>query len=300
MGTSHAPPDRPDYDQPLKRMLAQASQGFVELIAPGLIWQSELPSELPAATRRADIVWKVARADGRIGILHVELQTKVEKGIVKRVVEYGFRIWLREEIGVQSILVLLRSAKTVPQSPLVVHWMEDEDELFRFNFRVVRLWEVPRERVLATADYALWPLSGLMAGTTVENTLDVAARIAEVPIPRSVQSELIDTLALLSSVNLPLDAILDAIRRHPSMEDIFLESSLGQYLIQQGREEGREEGQRQMARGMAQVALEGRFGPLNADVLAAVNAADEAVLRDIVAHIGTDSMEQVRKRLGVG
>jgi hypothetical protein len=61
-------------------------------------------------------------------------------------------------------------------------------------------------------------------------------------------------------------------------------------------EKGQEEGRRQMVR----AALEGRFGTLSEDLLAALNAADEATLRDVVAHIGTDSLEQARARLGLG
>jgi predicted transposase YdaD len=87
------------------------------------------------------------------------------------------------------------------------------------------------------------------------------------------------------------------------MDEILQESSYAQYLLQrgraEGREEGREEGQREMAGRMAQLALEGRFGTLSEDLLAAVRMADEAVLREIVAHIGTDSLQQVRQRLGM-
>jgi predicted transposase YdaD len=111
---------------------------------------------------------------------------------------------------------------------------------------------------------------------------------------------------LLAGVNLPLDAIVEAIRRRPMLDEIFEESSVAQWLIErgrkegseQGRDEGREEGRRQMARDMARMALESRFGTLSEEMLAALNIADEAALRDVVAHIGTDSLEQARSRLG--
>lgn len=302
MGSSEAQSSRPDYDQPLKRLLARAPQGFLDLIAPGLTWESELSSELPAAARRADIVWKVARDDGRVGILHVELQTKVETDIAMRVAEYGTRIWLREKLSVRSIVVFLRRAQTLPQPPLVVHWMDDEheEESFRYSFRVVRLWDFPRERVLASANHALWPLASLMADTTIENTLEVAERIAATPLPRTERNEITSTLMLLATVNLPLDVLFDAVRRHPIMEDIIEESGFAQYFRQRGREEGREEGRAEIGREMARLALEGRFGSLSADVLAALGTADTATLQAIVAHVSADTIEQVRQRLGLG
>ena len=79
------------------------------------------------------------------------------------------------------------------------------------------------------------------------------------------------------------------------LDEIFEESSVAQYLMEKGQETGR----RQMALDMARMALESRFGMLAEDLLAALNTADEAALRDVVAHIGTDSLEQARARLGI-
>src|SRR5439155_24986578 len=59
MGTEQAPPERPDVDQTLKRLLLRAHDGFLALVAPGLIWRGELSPELPAVARRADLVWEV-------------------------------------------------------------------------------------------------------------------------------------------------------------------------------------------------------------------------------------------------
>lgn len=295
-------PERPDFDQALKRMLASAPQGFLDLIAPGLTWDRALSPELPAAARSADIVWKVTRTDGRVGVLHVELQIKPSRDLGKRIAEYGLRIWLRENIPVRSILVLLRRTKALPVSPLVVHWM-GEEERFRYTFDVVRLWELAPEQVLATNHYALWPLAALMAGATVDTMIQAAERIATAPVPRSEQSEITGTLLLLAGVNLPFNAIIEAIRRRPMLDEIIEESSVAQWLIERGRKEGsakaREEGREEGRRQMVQAALEGRFGSLPEDMLAALNAADEAILRDVIAHIGNDTLEQARSRLGL-
>ena len=75
------------------------------------------------------------------------------------------------------------------------------------------------------------------------------------------------------------------------IDELLRELGIIQEFIEQGRLEGE--------RDFALVALEGRFGPLSEDVRAAVAAADEAVLRELVARLTTDSLEQLRARLGL-
>lgn len=75
------------------------------------------------------------------------------------------------------------------------------------------------------------------------------------------------------------------------IDDLLEYSSVAQAFV--------EEGERRMARRMALIALEGRFGPLSDDLRAAIEAADEATLQEIVAHIATESLDQVRARLGL-
>jgi hypothetical protein len=181
---------RPDYDQPLKRLLLRAHDGFLRLVAPGLTWRGELSPELPAASRRADLIWEVERPDGQRGILHIELQTKPDPEIGQRMAEYGLRLWLRDGLPVRSLVVFLRQAETLAQSPFVVEWMGEER--LRYVFDVIRLWEVASERVLETPYYDLWPLAGLMAGVTAEATVAVAERIAVAPLPAHEREDLIN------------------------------------------------------------------------------------------------------------
>lgn len=42
--------------------------------------------------------------------------------------------------------------------------------------------------------------------------------------------------------------------------------------------------------------LEWRFGPLCIDVVEALHSADEAALVDVVPHVATNTMEQIRRR----
>lgn len=78
--------------------------------------------------------------------------------------------------------------------------------------------------------------------------------------------------------------------------DLFRESPLFQELMKEALDEER----LQNSRELAQLALEGRFQTLSADILQALGTADEATLKAIVAHVSSDTLEQVRARLGLG
>src|SRR2546430_2515863 len=110
-------PKKPDYDLTLKRLLLRAHDGFLALVAPGVTWRRELSPELPAGTRQADLVWEVERPDATLGILHIELQTRVEAEIGERLAEYAIRLWRRDHVPVRSVVKFLRQVVGTPESP---------------------------------------------------------------------------------------------------------------------------------------------------------------------------------------
>jgi hypothetical protein len=97
----------------------------------------------------------------------------------------------------------------------------------------------------------------------------------------------VSTSVVLSELRLRRRQVLDALRRNPVINELARQSSLF--------EEAKAEGERSMI----QLVLEGRFGVLSADLLAALGTAEEATLKLIGRHAATDSLEQVRARLGL-
>ncbi|HEY7350808.1 MAG TPA: hypothetical protein VH599_21035 [Ktedonobacterales bacterium] len=79
------------------------------------------------------------------------------------------------------------------------------------------------------------------------------------------------------------------VRDNPVLHDVWVE------MTEKGKVEGRAEGKRET---ILQV-LEGRFGPLSEEMLAALQAADLPRLDHIASYAGTDTLEQVRMRLGL-
>ena len=77
--------------------------------------------------------------------------------------------------------------------------------------------------------------------------------------------------------------------------DLLKDSPLYPLLVEDAKAEARAEERIKML----QLTLEGRFGALNKDMLEAMKAADEATLTTIAIHAGTDTLEQIRSRLGL-
>jgi hypothetical protein len=250
-----------------------------------MTWRAERSPELPAVARHADLVWEVGRPDGWRGILHIELQTKVEADIGERLAEYAIRLWRRDHLPVRSLVVFLREARTVPASPFVIPW--DSGATLRCHYGVVRLWERPQEEVLGTPHVALWPLASLMAAVTAESTLAVAERIVQSPLAAEERRDLTGLLFVLAGSRVSPSAIMEALGRSQMIDDLLKDNSFVQVMM--------EEGERRMAR----AALEGRHGPLSEELRTALRSADEVVLLALMAHLGTDSLEQVRARLGL-
>ncbi len=72
------------------------------------------------------------------------------------------------------------------------------------------------------------------------------------------------------------------------MPDLLRESGLVQLLLTEE------------AQAFARASLEGRFGMLDAELLQALDRADRMALRDLMRHVSSDSLEQVRVRLRAG
>jgi len=303
------PSPRQDFDQALKRLLVRGHAAFLALVAPGMVWQAALSPELPATPRQADLVWVVLSAAGQRLLLHIELQLRAEADMGERAAEYAIRLWRREHCPVLTLIIYLRPMNVPARSPFVMAW--PGRETLRYSFDEMRLWETPREWVLDSPAVELWPLAGAMAGTTVETTLQVAERIAGAALPAQERDELLRVLVLLAGLRLPAQALGEALRRRPMIEDLWKESSLGQALrdlaeerahergkaegLQLGVQEGKADGLRQAT----MVALAGHFGPLAADLLAALSTADQDTLLDLIAHVATTTLPRTRARLGL-
>jgi predicted transposase YdaD len=297
--------ERPDYDQTLKRLLSRAHDGLVALLLPGARWLGELSPELTPERRQADLVWQVLLGTERL-YLHIELQTTADSLIGERTAEYALRLWRRDHLPVYSVVIYLREVRLIPVASFSFARRGGQEAL-RFAYTVIRLWQEPAERVLGMAEAGLWPLAALMAGPAEETLETVVERLARAPLPPGERGELTGLLAVLAGLRLPRPVIEQVMRRHRVIRDLLSQSSVAEILreeaeakgVAEGRAIGVAEGRAEGQRSLVQMLLENRFGALEAAELTALGAAEEPVLRDLAAHIATDSREQLRGRLGL-
>jgi hypothetical protein len=80
------------------------------------------------------------------------------------------------------------------------------------------------------------------------------------------------------------------------INELWKHSSTAQEFAAEKVAEGRAEARREDAR----LVLEERFKTLSEDIVQAINLADEATLREVIKHAYSDSVEQIRARLGLG
>lgn len=164
-------------------------------------------------------------------------------------------------------------------------------ESVRYNFDVLRLREIPQERVLDTPFYELWPPAGAMQGVTADTTVAVAERIAAAPVPAPERDELTRALIVLTGLRVPWPVLAEALRRRLMLGDLWEESSLKEALAVRERERGMGEAYR--------IVLEDRFGSLSEDIVNALDTSDEDTLRAVGRHVRTGTLEQIRACLGL-
>ncbi len=303
---------QPDYDQPLKAIFEADPDGVLELLAQPVKWVKSRSPELPSRMRRADLVWEVERPGRQHGLLHIELQTQVEEHLDERVTEYSLRLWLRDKLPVRSMVIFFRPGGALPVSPF--NWSWDAQGGYGYPFEMIRLWEFQPEQILETPHYMLWPLAGVMGKEVTPDSFGrVAEQIIHTPLLRPQVADLVGELTAIGGLRLQKEEIVEALRRHPMLEDLLRESSFTEVVadilrpeikaegraegLAEGRAEGLAEGRAEGMREAARKVLTKRFETIPEDLLTALHAADEATLNALLDYIVTDSLEQLRTRL---
>lgn len=300
---SSSGPGRSNYDQAFKRLLGKHQNEFLQFLLPELrlpagvyTWIAEAPTELPAAPLQADRVWIIEDVQRERILLHIEVQTRPDQTMGKRVMQYGTRLILRDDMPPLSVVIYLEPSANIETSPYIV--VAGGIEVLRYNYVVVPLWTISAARILNTEAYDLWPLAVLMKDVTLESAIKVAQDIAQLDLSRAERGELIGLEEALSVLRLGRGALHQALRRY-AMDELLVESSIYQEALAKGKAEGLVEGQQRAARDMALAVLEKRFLTVSADLIAAIEAADEATLRALAGDFATESLEQIRARLGL-
>lgn len=263
---------RRNYDQVLKDLLTRAHDAFLHMVLANAQWRRSLPSELPSQALRTDLLWEILFF-GEIIVLHIELQTRPDKDMGMRLLEYGVRIYRQLGLKPLSIVVYLTPTENIPDSPFVVT-LPNGEELFRYPFHVVKMWEQDPWAILNSPDVALWPLTPLMAGANADLVQHTAEQIATAPhLSRMERVELEGALAIFTTLRLSKSVIEQLSRSSPMMEELIKESGFYEWVVE--RETPRIESVAELHahRDILLSVAQQRFGSLSASGQQAIMAA---------------------------
>lgn len=112
--------------------------------------------------------------------------------------------------------------------------------------------------------------------------------------------DMVSLLAAFTALFHGEDAARALVRRVFMNTSLLDESPLFQSKMREACAGGVAEGRAEGLRDAVRLAFEARFGPLGAEMLAALSAAGEAAPRDAITHLASDTVDQLRVRLTAG
>lgn len=261
------------------RLLGLPADGTIEAI----------DTELPAMAVQSDRMFRVH--GGQEYIAHLELQSNADGGLPDRSFLYNTLSYRREGLPVVTSVVLLRPKA---DGPFMTGVVERHDPLghcyLRFEYRVIRLWQIPVETILAGGP-GIWPLAPLAQGA--ESNLasvvsDFQRRVETLPAAR--QSELLTAGFILTGLLNEPEVGAALFRKVRTMK----ESTTYQEIVAEGEGKGRAEGRVEgRVEALQEVLLElaaREFGPPSQTIQNAVRSLrSEEQLRSLLLDVAARS-----------
>jgi len=279
-----------EKDQGAKAIIQLRPADFIRQVLPDAEYQG--PLEIDVATEPQlvlDTLYRI-RYHGINCAIDFEAQATYDKEMPQRLFEYGSSVMRVHKLPVISVVLWLQSGGTVPESPYTIQ--VDDTPIGTWHFHTIRMQNLSASAMITSGPLGLLPFVPFMQGAN-EQLAEQAMRRVKEQAPEAETDTLAFVLAVFITQVYKSDALARAIVRRVFMStDLFRDSPLVQSILKEERLQKSQE--------LAQAALEGRFQTLDADILQAIGTADEATLKAIVAHVSSDTLEQVRARLGLG
>jgi predicted transposase YdaD len=230
------------YDGVMKRLVRGYAKHFTRWLARDAVFVRALDIELKNQHFFADALLEILLR-GMPALAHIEFQTHDDPEMEMRLLEYNLLASRQyRHLPVYSYVIYLRKAGKIAESPLV-RTFPDGEEVHRFFFRVIKMWEVPAESVLQTGWLGVLPLVTLTDGgkqpEVVNEMIDRLASAQEYDL--LAISEVVGGLVFTKGPELEWFK-----RRFNMFQDILRESPIYQEIVEQGLEKGKIQGQREM------------------------------------------------------
>ena len=165
--------------------------------------------------------------------------------MAKRVWEYNVFATLKFSCTVISFVIYLKEDGKIAESPLL-RALPAGQQIHRFDFFNIKLWETSTEELMETGLVGLLPLLPLTKeGGKREVIEEVVTKLLQVE-DKGIQKNLLTITFTLSS--LALDVQEDKtwlLRRFRMFQDIIRDTEIYQYIMHEGLEQGIEQGREQ-------------------------------------------------------
>ena len=231
------------YDIAAKVVVAHARKSLLRWFTQLEPEEVELLEQLPQETatlRRSDFPLWVRTVDGQERIVLLEFQTRWESKTPLRLAEYVIRFRLKHDVPVQGTVIVFRKRGEIPE----VY----EDEVLRFQYGVVRLWEFSGRECLEREELGLYPFIPLMRCEDAD-VFEAAERLYTSEFPRSEKSDLLTAMTFFAGIR--GEHLAGRLLRE--RRDIMSESFVYDIIKREGWQEGHREGLQQ---GLQQGLLE--------------------------------------------
>jgi predicted transposase YdaD len=231
--------DKP-WDNGSKRLLEEATQDFLDWLLKGAFFTGQRSQEFESRQLDADIMHEMLFQGERV-LCNVEFQSGPDSEMELRLLEYCVLAYRRYLCPVYTVVVYLKKGGKVAVPPFVMR-LPDGEEVLRHNFRVINLYEIPYEEMLAKGLPGLLPLVPLaLNGARREVVEEIIRRLARPGEP--VRKELLALTRLFASLAFKSQEDQEWLRRRFGMlKDILRETPAFQQILEEGLEEGLEKG----------------------------------------------------------
>jgi hypothetical protein len=302
-----------DMDQGLKRLLQASPAELLRFTVGDCEYLGPLPTEIAIEAQLVMDALFAARYQGEECGVNIEVQSSGDVTMPERCYNYARRAGFVLQRKIMSVVLWLRDDGTFPQSDIYEERVGDR-LLGTWRIYSIYIFDLEARDIMQKGIVALLPLVPFMRGADLP-TIEDAAKLVQHTAPPEQVAMLNTLLAVFTARFYGKEAAEALAWRLGMSEKIIEESPLYQAWITKAREEGEVKGEikgraegeiKGRAEGEAsglveavRLVIENRFGALSQEMMTAIAGASRETLRAVLAHVATDSIDQVRERLGL-
>jgi len=240
------------WDNGMKRLMTESPQDFLDWLLRGAYFTGKRSQEFESLTIDADAMQEVIIEGERV-LFHLEFQSTPDPDMEQRLLEYSVLAYRHHECPVCSVVVYLKKGGKVAVPPLV-RTLPTGEEVLRFHFRVILLWDIPYENMMAEGLLGILPLVPLAQGGAKREVIEeIIARL--MPQGKPARKELLALTRLFASLAFESKEDQEWLgRKFDMLKDILRDTPAYKQILEEGLEEGLEKGLR---KGLEQGRKEG-------------------------------------------